>query len=467
MRKWVVSLLFTLLAVWVALFVDTPGLPPEGKYPLVIFFWCIVLWIVRPIPEYLTSILGVAVLLVIGLNPAKDLLSGFAGTTWWMVTFANFLGACIIATGLGRRIAFFLLNKVGNSFLRVLYATTMTNNILAPFTPSNTARGAIMYGVTEGINDAMGFKRGEKKGDHTITLANMFINTTNTNMFLTAMGGNAIFVSLITSFTNRSLTWNDWFMAAFVPMLPAVLILPYIVYKLFPPDLKGITLKKEIFAEKLAALGPMTRAEKATLVIMLLTLLMWATELVHGIDSATVSFFMAIALLFPGIGAVKWKDIESKIPWDTLIWLGFAMSLAGVVNGTKGFQWLVDQGVAAAPWMQNLNFVGFMVVVLVVVTFAHILFSGMNAMGMIVVPVALSLAAANGFDPYAAGLATALCVSTAAFFLPFNSAPNLLFYGSGRYDTYDHLKGAVPLAFVCIACLLFGLFVWWPLIGLM
>jgi divalent anion:Na+ symporter, DASS family len=466
MKKWLITLGFTLLIILGAVFLQTPGLAPEGKAALFVFFWCIVLWIIRPIPEYLTSIVGAAILLLLKKSVPADILGGFADPTWWMIVFASFLGASILGTGLGRRLAYTILNKLGTSVLKVMYATTMTNNILAPFTPSNTARGAIVYGVTEGINDALGFKKGEKQGDHTISLANMYITATNSNMFLTALGGNAIFVSLIMKFTGHGVSWNQWFVAAFVPMLPAVLLLPYIIYKLFPPAINEVPMGKEFFAEKLASLGAMTRAEKSTLVIMLLTLLMWATEWLHHIPSTTTAFLMGIALLLPGIGAVNWKQIEKDIPWPTLLWLGFAMSLAGVVNKTKGFQWLVDQGLASAPWMKSIGFTGFMLVIIIVVIFAHILFSGMNAMGMIVIPVVMSLAKARGFDPYVAGLAAALAVGTGGFFLPFNSAPNLLFYSSGRYEISDHLKGALPLAILLVLCLMLGLFVWWPLIGL-
>ena len=382
-----------------------------------------------------------------------------------MVVFACMLGATITQTGLGKRLAYYILSKIGTSMLRIIYATTFANNILAPFTPSNTARGAIMFGVVEGICDSMGFKRGEKKGDDTLMLANMYINTTNTNMFLTAMGGNAIAVALISQMTGRVVTWNDWFTAAFVPGIPVILLLPYIVYKMFPPS-KDVKIDPTYAAKKLTEMGPMTRAENATLIIMLGTLCLWATELWHKVPSTTISFVMIIALLFPRFGALEWKDIENKVPWQMLVWLGFAMGLAGVVQNTKGFQWLMEAFFIKSSFLANVSFTTFLVVLLVGIVGMHIMFSGMNAMIMIMVPISISLATAKGFDPFATGLAAALAVSTAAFFLPFNSAPNLIFYSSGRYDVKQHLQGAIPLAILIVFSLLFALFVWWPMIGL-
>ncbi len=464
MKKWILPIIVTLVAIW-ALTLPMPGLKENGKVALVVFLWAVAWWILRPIPEYLTSIAASAIL-ILWKQPAGVALSGFNSPVWWMVVFATFLAGAITFSGLGRRIAFMTLNKLGTSLLRVIYATTMTNNLLAPFTPSNTARGGLMYGITEGISEAFGMKAGEHKGDHTLTLANMYINTFNTNMFLTAMGGNALFVGIIAQMTKHTITWNQWFIAAFVPMLPAALILPYIVYRMFPPKVTDLPGGRKFVQEQLKAMGPMTSAEKKTLVIMILTLVAWATEIWHHIPSTTTSFFMGVALLLPGIGPVDWKKLEKYIPWPMLIWLGFAMSLGTVVDKTGGFKWLVGNLFASSQWLQTVGFTPFIMIVITAIIFAHIFFSGMNSMGLIILPVVIQLATLKGFNPVTVGLIGALAVSTGAFFLPFNSAPNLIFYGSGRYEVKEQLRGAIPLAVLALFSLALALYVWWPLIHL-
>lgn len=462
MYQWLITGIFTLV-IGFAYTLPMDGLAQNGKIGLLVFIWAVGLWIIRPVPEYLSSIIAVTMLVLLKIG-GGDVLSGF-NFVWWMVFFACLLGATITYTGLGKRFAYYVLSKIGTNMLRIIYATTFANNLLAPFTPSNTARGAIMCGVVEGICDSMKFKPGERKGDHTLMLANMYINTTNTNMFLTAMGGNAIAVGLIAQMTGRAVTWNDWFVAAFVPGIPVILALPYIIYKMFPPD-KSVSLDTSFAARQLAEMGPMTRAEKATLVIMLGTLLLWATELWHKVPATTTSFVMACALLFPRIGAVDWKQIEPKIPWPMVIWLGFAMGLANVVDKTGGFKWLINMVFVKTPFLASLDFTSFLVILITAITFMHIMFSGMNAMMMVMVPIAVQLAKLKGFDPFATGLVTALAVSTAAFFLPFNSAPNLIFFSCGRYTVKDHLLGALPLSILIILSLLFALFIWWPMVGL-
>lgn len=464
--KYGATALLVALIIAAGVFLPFKGLGVQAKISLLIFFICIVFWIFRPIPEYLSALLGGAALIVIADAPAGQVLGGFNSPVWWMVVFATLLGVTISHTGLGRRLAYMVLSKIGNSPLRILYATTMVNNLLAPFTPSNTARGALLCGVTDSLCDSLGFVRGEKKGDHTIMLANMYINTTNTFMFLTAMGGNMLCVKIIAEATGHTVTWMEWFYAGFVPGVPLLILFPYLVYRMFPMQMPATGVSgSEMARRKLQELGPMSRAEWSTAIIMSITLLLWATEGVHGYPSTTTSF-MLVFLLVPGIGAVKWEDISNRIPWPALIWLGFAMGMASLIDRQKGFKWLVDAALADSTFFQSLGFVPFLAVMIVAIVFLHILFAGMNAMVMVIVPISIALAKQQGFDPLAVGLVASMATTAGAFFMPFNSAPNLIFYATGRYDVKQQLFGAIPLAFLICAALLGGLLFWWPFIGL-
>ena len=457
---------FIALIIAAGVFLPFKGLAPQAKISLLIFFICIVLWIFRPIPEYLSALLGGGALIYFAKAPAGQVLGGFNSPVWWMVVFATFLGVIIGHTGLGKRLAYIVLSKIGNSPLRILYGTTMVNNLIAPFTPSNTARGALLSSVADSLCDSLGYVRGEKKGDHTIMLANMYINTTNTFMFLTATGANMLCVKIIAESTGRTLTWMEWFYAGFVPGLPLLLLFPYLVYRMFPMQVpRSGEAGMQMIREKLSELGPMTRPELSTAVIMLATLSLWVTEGFHGSPSTTSSFLLVL-LFMPGIGAVKWEDIGARIPWPALIWLGMAMGMAGLIDRQKGFKWLVDVCLADSTFFQSLGFVPFLGVMIVTIVFMHIIFAGMNAMVMVIVPISIALAKQQGFDPVAVGIVASMATSAGAFFMPFNSAPNLVFFATGRYDVKQQLYGAFPLAFLICVALMGGLLFWWPLIGL-
>jgi DASS family divalent anion:Na+ symporter len=442
-----------------------PGMEIQAKTALIIFLICIVFWIFRPLPEYLSAFLGGVAFITVAGIPGEQVFSGFSTPVWWMGVLSMVLGITINDTGLGRRIVFMLLSLIGGTPLRILYSTTMVNNLLAPFIPTNTARGALLCGITDSLCDSLGYERGGKKGDHTIMLANMYINTTNTFMFLTAMEGNLLCVKIIAESTGRTITWMEWLCAGFVPGLPLLLIFPYLVNRMFPmqPPPAGIS-GAETARKKLRELGPMSRAEWSTAIIMGLTMLLWLTGDLHKLTASTSSFTL-ILLLLPGIGAVSWEKIQARFPWPAMIWLGFAIGMAGIIDRLHGFKWLVDRLVADSAFFQNIGFTPFLAIMIVAIVFMHIIFAGMNAMVMVIVPISIALAKQLNFDAAAVGLVASMATTGGAFFMPFNSAPNLIFYATGRYDVRQQLAGAVPLAFLICIALLLGLLFWWPFIG--
>lgn len=465
MIRWALSLFIAVLMGALYAFVPFEGLEMQSKAALLTFLTTIAWWIIRPIPEYLTALLAGAILIVFVQLPGPQVLGGFSSMVWWMTLLAMLLGATINYTGLGRRIAYIFLAKYARGPLQLLYTTTMVNNLLAPVMPSNTARGALLCGVSEGICDGIGLKAGEYKGDHTIILSNLFVNTTNTFVFLTATSANLLGLQIIMDMTGMPFTWNDWMIATCVPGIPVLLLLPLIIYKIFPFTMADPEKCRAMAREKLAEMGPFSKPERNTAIMLLTVAVLWCTEFLHGVSS-TKTVFLLIFLFMPGIGAVTWKEVGNRISWAAMIWLGFAIGIAGVINKTGGFKWLVDVLFAQSSFVASLGFVEFCAIIIFSIIFMHILFAGMNAMIMIMVPIAISIAQQKGFDPGVVGLITLMSIAGGAFFMPFNSAPNLIFYGTGRYQVKHQLMGAIPLAFLIAFALLGALLFWWPMIGL-
>lgn len=465
MQRWIISFAVVAVMMWLYIFVPFEGLDLQSKAALLVFLGTIAWWIIRPIPEYLTALFAGVILITVVKLPGSQVFGGFSTMIWWMTLLAMLLGATINHTGLGRRIAYIFLEKWAKGPLQILYATTMVNNLLAPVMPSNTARGALLCGVAEGMCDGLGYKAGEYKGDHTIILSNLFINTSNTFVFLTATSGNLLGLQIIMDMTGATFTWNDWILATCLPGIPVLLLVPYIIYKIFPFTLSDSKLCREMARKKLEEMGPMSSAEKRTGFMLALVASIWSTEFLHGIPS-TQTVFLLLFLFIPKIGAVTWEDVSDRVSWSSAIWLGMAISIAGIINKNGGFKWLVDVLFAQSTFIGSLGFTEFCVLSIFCIVFMHILFAGMDAMIMIMVPIAIGIAQQKGFDPAVVGLITLMAVAGGAFFMPFNSAPNLIFYATGRYQVKHQIMGAIPLAFL-IACALSCAFLfWWPVIGL-
>ncbi len=465
-RRLIAAAIVTALCILLA-FVPFEGLEAPGKGVMIIFIWAVLMWIVRPIPEYLIGIISAAILAIFfGQN--ANVVSGFSNTGWWLCLWAGFIGAAIQTTGFGERVAYWILVKMGKTELRANYATNIANTVLSLMIPSNTARGAVMSPMCDSICEGMGYKAGEDNGGAAIMLSNLYTNTTNTWLFYTAVGANAIGMALVTEMTGKSISWLGWLQATFIPATLILIFIPWFCHKMFGQGNKGSNAVDITFAkDKLKAMGPMSTNEKKAAGYFLLTLLAFCTNKWHGVSPNFVVFVTVFLYLCPGIGVCNFKQINVNFAWPAFLQLGFAMSLATCVNKVGGFQWIVDIAFTNNTLFTNMSTTTFLIIWLAFVVFLHIIFAGMNAMTAVIVPVSMTMAAALGFDVYTMGLLTVMAISAGAFFLPFNSAPNLIFYATGRFTVAQELKGAIPIAILIVIGLIFSVLVWFPIIGIL
>lgn len=465
-RRLIIAAVVTALCALLAL-VPFTGLESPGKGVMIIFLWAVLMWIVRPIPEYLIGVISAAILAIF-FNQGANVVSGFSNTGWWLCLWAGFMGAAIQTTGFGERVAYWILVKMGKTELRANYATNIANTVLSLMIPSNTARGAVMSPMCDSICEGMGYKAGENKGDAAIMLSNLYTNTTNTWLFYTAVGANAIGMALVTEMTGKSISWIGWLQATFIPATLILIFIPWFCHKAFGPkgaDRKPVDIT---FAkEKLKSMGKMSVNEKKAAFYFLLTLLAFCTNKWHGVSPNYVVFVTVFLYLCPGIGVCNFKQINVNFAWPAFLQLGFAMSMATCVTKVGGFQWIVDIAFTNNTLFSSMSTTTFLIIWLSFVVFLHIIFAGMNAMEAVIVPVSMTMAVALGFDVYTMGLLTVMAISAGAFFLPFNSAPNLIFYSTGRFTVAQELKGAFPIAILIVIGLIFSVLVWFPVIGIL
>ena len=463
----VISIIVTILCIAAYFLVPFEGLENNAKGVLLVFIWAVAMWIGRPFDEYIVGIIAAAVSMIF-FGAGSQAASGFSGMGWWLTTWAGFMSGVLASTGLGRRLAYTLMVKLGTSPLKSMYATTMACNIMAAVMPSNTARGAVMGGICDNICDGLGYERGKKNGGAALMLANLYANTTNTCLFYTATSSIAIGMDIVYDMTGQRISWIGWLQASFLPILTILFLLPLICYYMFTPkeDRKSKKTVDVTFAKHgLEEMGPMSRNEKSAVIILTATLLLWATESLHGISCNYIAFLMAAALMFPKLGAATYDQVKDYIPWRPLIQLGFAISLANVISDTGGFSWLVDTLFIKTGIANGLSFDQFMLIWMPTVILLHIIFAGMDAMSTILAPVGVAIAQGLGYDPYLTGLLTVMCVVVNANFMPFNSAPNLIFYSYDRYTVNQQLRGSAVLAVMAIVLFVFSFKVWWPMIG--
>ncbi|STF87653.1 putative Sodium:sulfate symporter [Escherichia coli] len=134
-----------------------------------IYLAAIVGLVIKPFPEPVVLLIAVAASMVVvgnlsdGAFKTTAVLSGYSSGTTWLVFSAFTLSAAFVTTGLGKRIAYLLIGKIGNTTLGLGYVTVFLDLVLAPATPSNTARaGGIVLPIIKQRGGGFGVRTGKK-----------------------------------------------------------------------------------------------------------------------------------------------------------------------------------------------------------------------------------------------------------------------------------------------------------------
>lgn len=319
------------------------GLKPEAWHMFAIFAATIAGILAAPIASGALMFIGLALTYFTGTLALGDVLKGFASGTVWMIFSAYVLSLGFVQSGLGRRIAYKMLSLFGGSSLGVAYSLGIADLVMAPAMPSVTARsGGIILPVAKSINQVLGSQpgpTGKKIGDFLIMTCFQFTPITG-SLFLTGMAAPPpLCASLARDGLGVELTWGSWFYAALVPSLLCFALMPLLTYKFMNPDLKRTPEAKVMGREELAKMGPMTKQEKLVSVGFVLALLGWGTCLLTGYDANAIGLGL-VAFLFI-TNAVAWKDVlNDKAAWDTVVWFGAIISLAGGLTKLGFITWM-------------------------------------------------------------------------------------------------------------------------------
>jgi L-tartrate/succinate antiporter len=229
----------------VILLVPTPaGLTVNAWRFFALFLATITGVIAEPIPGAAVGMLGVSVAAVLGLvrpvgaPAAAWALSGFANATVWLVFAAYMFAFGYSRTGLGKRIALLLIRAMGRRTLGLGYAVTFADLVLAPVTPSATARsGGTIYPIVRSIPELYGSlpndPSSKRVGAYLLYTA-LASTMVTSSMFLTGLAPNTMAIALISKGIGVTIPWMLWF-KGFLPVgVVLLLVQPALLYVIYP-----------------------------------------------------------------------------------------------------------------------------------------------------------------------------------------------------------------------------------------
>ena len=324
-----------LLALAIVFVVPRPAaIKPEAWRLLGIFVGAVAGLVMQPIPGGAVVLIAVTLAPIFGGLSVKQALSGYGDPICWLVMAAFFISRALIKTGLARRIALFFVRTAGRTSLGVCYALSFSDMLLATMIPSNAARsGGVILPIVRSICELYGSLPGR-----TAALLGSFLMTAvyqsvcvTAAMFLTGQASNPQAAKAALDHLHYPVTWMGWALAAIVPGLCSLAIVPLVVFRMNPPQIRRTPEASEFAARELEAMGPMKRQEIVTLAVFVAVCAGWVTSPLHGLEIAVTALAGAAALLVTGV--LSWEDVKNeRAAWDIFVWYGGLLMLGQALN---------------------------------------------------------------------------------------------------------------------------------------
>ena len=443
---------------------------PEGVEPrawrlLAVFVATMVGIVLRPLPMGAMAFVAVAFAVLSGTLTITEATAGFGSTVVWLVVAAFFIATAFVRTGLGTRIAYHFVRVLGKRSLGLAYGLVATDLVLAPAIPSNTARaGGVVFPILKslcvslGSDAALGTER-RIAGFLTFTAYQGVVVTSA--MFLTAMAANPLAAELAAQ-QGVAISWGLWAAAGFVPGMLSLLLVPLLIYRLYPPEVTHTPEAPALARRRLREMGATSRHERILLTVFLCLLALWIFGGALGV-SATATAMAGVAAML-ATGALDWQDVlDERSGWDTLIWFAVLVMMASQLGELGLLAWFTDRvsGVLGGghwlPAFLSLSLIYF---------YVHYFFASNTAHVSAMYAPFLALAIAVGAPPVLAALVLAFFSNLFASMTHYGTAPAPILFGSGNVDVATWWKLGALISVVNVAIWLGAGSLWWRLLGL-
>lgn len=443
------------LAVSIWLTPVPAGLTPPAWHLFAVFASAIASVLIGSFPLLPSALLAVAAAVLTGtISPAKA-FAGFANANVLLVVIAFLTAIAMVKSGLGRRISLFMVSLFGHSSLGLAYSIVITDALIAPGFPSSTARGGVLFPIILSVASGSGSRpeepEGRKLGGY-LMFCGMASLAGSSALWMTAMSANPLGVQVVREF-GVAIGFGRWFIVAAVPALTALLLLPWLVARIFPPGI-GRTPEAPVAARKeLSQLGSAKPDEWITAGIFAFMILGWVFADRLQLNSTSVAFAGLAMLLMSGV--LKLKDIaEHGEALETFLWLAVLFALSGQLN-ELGFMGYVGQRLASH--IVGLSWQVTYVVLIVLYVLIHYMFVSMSSHVLALLGVFLDIGIRGGVPTPLMAFALLFASSYCSVLTPQGGSQNVIFVSSG-YLTQPELyrSGLLVTLFFLAVFLIIG-----------
>ncbi len=452
------------IIIW---FIPPPeGVKPDAWHLMAIFVATVAGIVSKPLPMGAVALIGIMATSITGTLSIGKSLSGFSNGVIWLIGAAFFISRAVIKTGLGARIAYYFMKLLGKKSLGLSYGLGIADLILAPSMPSNTAReGGIIMPLIRSVAEVYDSdpSKGTQKKIGSFLMMNAFqINIITSAMFMTAMASNPLAVKFAGD-AGITISWSSWFLAALVPGIISLIVIPLIVYRFYGPEIRETPEARELAQGKLDEMGPVTRGEMITAGVIILLLVLWIGGKTWSIHTATSALAGLGILLITGV--LTWEDmLNEKGAWDTIVWFAALVMMATQLNALGFIPWF---GKTVAGGVSGLQWTTAFLVLALVYFYSHYFFASQTAHISAMYAPFLAIALTVGTPPVLAALVLAYFSNLFSGLTHYANGPAPVVFGTGYVSmgVWWGLGGAISV--INIIIWVGAGSIWWKIIGLM
>jgi len=405
------------------------GLTGQAWHLFAIFSAAITAVLVGAFPLLTSTMLAVAAVVATNTISAAKAFAGFANPSVLLVVIAFLVAQAVVKSGLGRRISLFMVSKFGRSSLGLAYSIVVTDAVIAPAFPSNTARGGVLFPIVLSVAQGSGSHpddpQGRRLGGYLMFCA-MASLAVSSALWMTATSANPIGIQVAQEF-GFQISFGKWLLASCVPALIAILSLPWFVARRFPPGIGETPEAPQRAREALAELGPLSREEWITAIAFVLMVSGWVSADALKLNVTIIAFAGLGLLLMAGV--LTAADIATQ--GDTLatfLWLAVLFALSTQLN-ELGFMGYAGQRLAAH--MGGLSWPVTYVALIVIYVVIHYMFVSQSSQVLALLGVFLEVGIRGGVPAPLMAFALLFASSYFSVITPQGGSQNVIFVGSG------------------------------------
>lgn len=412
---------------------DLKFTPQTSWHLFAVFITSIVAVMLNAMPIFTSAILGVSAAVLTGTLTPEQAFSGF-GEDWILLIIVAFLIARgVIKSGLGKRIAFLIIRKFGKTSLGLSYSIIAADMFIAPAFPSNTARSGVLFPIVNALAADSQSKVSDgtrKKLGSYLMMSSMAGLTISSALWLTAMAANPAGAKMAKEF-GVTITYSSWTLAAAVPVLVLYFLLPRVLMKVYPPEVKETPNAPQIAQDALDKMGPVHKNEWIMAAVFIGMVSLWIVSSFYpSINKTAVAFLGLGVLMLTNIFTMRDLNGEGQA-LGTLVWFAILYSMSVYLNKFGFMGWIGENAatmVAGLPW--PIAYV-FLIIAYVMI---HYFFVSQTAQMLALFSVFLGVAVEAGIPAELMALMLLFATNFNAIITPQGSSANVIYVGSGYLE---------------------------------